>query len=113
MDYSLQKNKTIILKSSKKVRQISIENITYISCDSYLISIHLFNQQKPEIFSTSLKEIENELSYFHFLRINRNELINMKYFKSYHDNGSRNIILSTGSILSVSRRQWLKIKNYF
>jgi len=113
MDYSIQKGKTIILKSSRKVRQISIENIVYISCDSYLLSIHLFNQKRPEIFSKSLKDIEKELSDFHFLRINRNELINMKYFKSYFNNETREITLSTGTILSVSRRKWSDVKNYF
>jgi len=113
MDYSIQKGKTIILKSSRKVRQISIENIVYISCDSYLLSIHLFNQKKPEIFSKALKEIEIELSDFHFLRINRDELINMKYFKSYYNNKTRMITLSTGTILSVSRRKWSDVKNYF
>ena len=113
MDYSIQKGKTIILKSSRKVRQISIENIVYISCDSYLLSIHLLNQKKPEIFSKSLKDIEIELSDFHFLRINRNELINMKYFKSYYNNQTRKITLSNGIILSVSRRKWSDIKNYF
>jgi len=113
MDYSNQKNKTIILKSARKVRQISIENIVYISCDSYLISVHFFNQKNPEIFSKSLKDIEKELSGFHFLRINRNELINMRYFKSYHDNGSKKITLSTGITLSISRRKWATIKNYF
>lgn len=113
MDYSIQKGKTIILKSSRKVRQISIENIVYISCDSYLITIHFFNQTKPEVFSKPLKDIEKELSDFHFLRINRTELINMKYFKSYYDNGTKKITLSTGTTLSVSRRKWLAIKNYF
>ncbi len=113
MDYSNQKNKTIILKSSRITRQINIGNIVYISCDSYLISIHLINQKKSEIFSKPLKEIEKELSNFHFFRINRNELINMKYFKSYHNSASRKITLSTGKTLSVSRRKWLAIKNYF
>ena len=113
MDYSTQKGKTIILKSSRKVRQINIENIVYISCDSYLTSIYFFNQKSPEIFTKSLKEIEKELVDFHFLRINRNELINMKYFKSYYNGGLRKITLSTGKTLTVSRRKWALIKKYF
>ncbi len=113
MDYTIQKGKPIILKSSRKVRQINIENIVYISCDSYLLSVHFFNQKRTEVFSKPLKDIEKELSHFHFLRINRNELINMKYFKSYYNNESRKITLSTGTILSVSRRKWSMIKNYF
>jgi len=113
MDYSIQKGRTIILKSSRKIRQINIEDIVYISCDSYLISIHFVNQKKSEIFSKPLKEMEKELSNFHFLRINRKELINMKYFKSYNNNDSKKITLLTGLELSVSRRKWSTIKKYF
>jgi len=37
----------------------------------------------------------------------------MKYFKSYHNNGVRKITMSTGKILSVSRRKWNDFKNHF
>ena len=113
MDYTLQKGKTIILKSARRVRQISIENIVYICCDSYLLSIYLTSQEKPEIISKSLKEIEGELSDFLFFRISRKELINMKYFKSYHVNGERKITMANGALLKVSRRKWAEIKNLF
>ncbi len=113
MDYSIQKGKTIILKSSRKVRQVRIENILYISCDSYLISVYFYNQKEPEIFLKPLIEIEKELADYHFLRINRNELINMRYFKSYQNREFRKIILSTGKTLFVSRRKWSAIKKYF
>lgn len=113
MDYSIQKGKTIILKSARKVRQIGIENIIYITCDSYILSIVLTTQKKPETVSKSLKEIERELANFHFFRISRNEMINMKFFKSYHNNGSRKISMFNGKTLSVSRRKWSELKNYF
>jgi len=113
MDYTSQKGKTIILKSARRVQQISIEDILYITCDSYLLSIFLIHQKEPEIVSQSLKEIERELTNFHFLRISRNGLINLKYFKSYYINGSRKITMLNGDILQVSRRKWAAIKNYF
>jgi DNA-binding LytR/AlgR family response regulator len=113
MDYNIQKGKTIILKSARKVRQISVENIIYITCDSYILSITMTTQKKPETVSKSLKEIERELANFHFLRISRNEMINLKFFKSYHVNGARKITMSNGKSLSVSRRKWAELKNYF
>ncbi len=113
MDYTSQKGKTIILKSARRVRQISIEDIVHITCDSYLLSIYLAEQKEPEIVSKSLKEIERELANFHFLRISRNRLINLKYFKSYHINGARRITMFNGDTLPVSRRKWSEIKNYF
>ncbi len=113
MDYTSQKGKTIILKSARRVRQIGIEDIVYVTCDSYLLSFYLTHQKAPEIVSKSLKEIEKELINFHFLRISRNKLINLKYFKSFHINGARKITMLNGDILTVSRRKWTEIKNYF
>jgi len=112
MDYTIQKGKTIILKSPKNIRQISVGNIVFISCDSYILSINLISQNKPVMISKPLKELEEELSSFHFFRISRKELINMKYFKSYNKNGVRKITMSTGKILSVSRRKWNDLRKY-
>jgi len=67
MDYTIQKGKTIILKSPKNIRQISVENIVFISCDSYILSINLISQNKPVMISKPLNEIELELSKFFFL----------------------------------------------
>jgi len=113
MDYLSQKNKTIIIKSKRKVSQISIENIIYISYDSYLLCINLNGQSEPEIVANSLKEIEEELLKYHFFKINRNEIINMKYFKSYHLHGQRKVTMQNGKTLKVSRRRWTAIKNIF
>jgi len=110
MDYSIQKEKTIILRSASKVRQIFVENIVYISCDSYLVTLSLVNQKSPEIFSSSLKYLENQLDSFHFFRINRSQIINLKYFKYCHFDGSRKIKLTNGEDLVVSRRNWTAIK---
>ncbi len=112
MDYTIQKEKTIILRSASKVRQIFVENIIYITCDSYLISIALKNQKSPEIFSSSLKYLQSELDAFHFFRINRNQIVNLKYFKYCHFDGSRKIKLTNGEDLVVSRRNWTAIKRW-
>jgi len=47
MDYSNQKEKTIILKEKGKVHQIFIENIVYVECDGYISKIHTNDEQKP------------------------------------------------------------------
>ncbi len=48
VDYTIQIGKSIIIKSPKRVKQIGVENIIYISYDSFLISIFLRNRKKSE-----------------------------------------------------------------
>lgn len=83
MDYSNQKDKTIILKEKGKAHQIFIENIVYVECDGYLSKIHTNDEQKPVSCSVLLKEIEEKVDGYGFCRINRNTIVNLKYFKSY------------------------------
>ncbi len=112
MDYTIQRGKTIIIKSPKRVKQIGVEHIIYISYDSFLISIFLQNQKKPETIVGNLKEIEQELAGFRFKKINRNQLINLRHFRSYTLN-DRTITMASDVVLSASRRRLLELKKYF
>ena len=109
MDYSIQRGRTIILRSGKKVRQINIESIIYVSYDSFVISIFLQNQKRPETLVATLKEMEYQLTEFYFVRINRNQLVNLKYFRSI-SSGARNINLVNNISLDVSRRRMIELK---
>lgn len=112
MNYCSQRDKTIILKESRKISQFFIENIVYIECDSYLSIIHLNNTNKAETFSVSLKEFEKKFNDYCFFRVNRNILLNMKYFKSLVNSKTRHIAISNGEVMKVSRRNWHFFKLY-
>lgn len=108
-DYSIQKGKTILIKTSKRITQISIENIVYIECDSYLLSYYLNEGNKAITSTDSLKKIEEKLLGYNFLRINRNQLINMRYFRSYEIK-NKIITLLCGKTLNISRRRLNDLK---
>ena len=109
MNYSNQKGKTIILKTVKKGIQISIEDLIYIENDSYVLSYYLIHEETPIIISSSLKKVELELASYNFIRINRNQMINMKYFKSF-DARKKIVTLSNASSLPISRRKLSLLK---
>jgi len=109
MDYSNQKDKTIILEDKGKISQFNIENIIYFECDQYLSTIHLLNTIKTETFCKQLKNIEEELAKYGFLRVNRNILVNMKYVNNINRH-KRYLIMESGIELKVSRSKWHNVR---
>ncbi len=112
MNYSNQQNQTIVLKSAKQLRQFYVDQIMYISGSSYLSTIHLANSDKTETFSILLKQLEGKLASFGFLRINRNQLVNMKYFKQLKANQKRLIVLQNDKELCISCRKVPQVRQF-
>lgn len=110
MDYSKQRDKTIVLKEKGKTQQLFVENIVYIECNGYISTIHMNNGNKPETFSVLLKEIEKEVNGYGFCRINRNTLVNLKYFKSFVAGQKRCFVIENGTEMKISRRKWCIFK---
>jgi DNA-binding LytR/AlgR family response regulator len=106
MDYSNQKDKTIIVREKGKVHQIFFENIVYVECDGYVSKIHTNDELKPISCSVLLKEIEEKVEGYGFYRINRKTIINLKYFKSYISGKKRCFETTTEVKMKVSRRKW-------
>lgn|SRR5690554_6744548 len=112
MDYERQRNKTIIFSTKNEIFQFDIEDIIYIKCETYISFVKLVSEDKHYSFCKSLKEIEEMLETYGFLRINNNILVNMKYLKHCKNKPKRCIVLKNGIELVVSRRKWWALKNY-
>ena len=112
MDYSKQRDKTIILKEKGEISQFNIENIVYFECDQYLSTVHLFNTKETKTFCKQLKNIEEELTEYGFLRIFRNILVNMKYVDNINSR-KRCLIIKNGIELKVSRNKWHDVRDFF
>ncbi len=110
MDFSKQRDKTIVLKEKSKVRQFFIENIVYVECDGYVSTVHLNNGDEPESFAILLKEIEKEVNVYDFCRINKNTLVNLKYFHSFVSGRKRCFVTRNGIEMKISRRKWCVFK---
>ncbi len=112
MDFSKQRDKTIVLKEKGKVRQFFIENIVYVECDGYVSTVHLNNGDKPEFFAILLKEIEKKVNGYGFCRINRNTIVNLRCFKNFVAGQKRCFVVEDGTEMKVSRRRWCVFKKY-
>ncbi len=112
MDYSPEKDETIVLRENGQTKQVSVSDIIYIESKGYLSLVHLVDS-KDEIRSCKLlKEYKNNLTKFGFIRISRNILLNLRYFKSI-DFSNRSIILfNSNTQFQISRRKLLALKRF-
>ena len=73
-----------------------------------------FEGEKP-LIQKSLNYLESVLDETHFVRVNRQQIVNLNYIDKIDTwfNGKLKIILKTGEEIEVSRRQSQRIKNLF
>lgn len=111
MNYQAQSQNSIILNSKNLTIQVQIEEILYFQCDSYLVTVHFANDEPQFSYTSSLAKLEMQLSEFGFIRINKNQLVNMRYIKYFKRTPEMCIELKNEVVLKVSRRKWLYVKN--
>lgn len=98
-----QKEKKIILKERSANHFIRLDSITHLICDCYLTSVYT-HEGDVIVVAKLLKEFEEELLPYGFVRGNRNVLLNITHIKSCRNCGSRSVMLSGNVSIAVSRR---------
>jgi len=105
------KDRKIFIKDGEKRFFIQLDEIYLIeSLDNYT---RLFFQDKKALQRRSLRQWEEILDENIFFRINRTEIINIKYIQAINttDSGRLEVKLKTGELLEVSNRQSVRFKN--
>ncbi|HEY4324632.1 MAG TPA: response regulator [Mucilaginibacter sp.] len=101
----------IFVKDGQRYHFINWDNVHLIeSMDNYA---RLFFGDKKVFLKSSLNQLEKKLDEAVFFRINRAQIINMKFVEkiSGTSNGRIKITLKTGEALEASERQSVKFKN--
>ena len=107
----IAKDRKIFIKDGEKRFFIQLDEIYLIeSLENYT---RLFFQDKKAFQRRSLRQWEEILDENIFFRINRTEIINIKYIQAINttDSGRLEVKLKTGELLEVSNRQSVKFKN--
>ncbi len=102
-DFSEQLGKKLVLKSLL----INIQDIKYIYCEDYICTV--FYLDKKISVAKKLCKFETEFEGLGFFRINRAVLINLYHIAEF-DVTKKEIILTGGNVLSVSRRKLSEMK---
>lgn len=103
-DYNNQLNIRLRISEKNKSSWIEIENISYLICEGYLTRVHLICS-KTFTCSMLLKQFEEILAEFGFIRANRNTLVNYRHVNCLiFKKGKRSIFVNNFEI-KVSRRR--------
>ncbi|MBC8321796.1 MAG: response regulator transcription factor [Bacteroidetes bacterium] len=106
------KNKTLALKTSEKIYLLDVNDI--IRCEADRNYTYLFvNEQKKHIASQPMKEFEDILKEFGFIRIHKSHLINMAFIESFDKSDGGYVILKDKTELPVSRRKKNELLTFF
>jgi two-component system LytT family response regulator len=93
------------------IRFINIKDISHCQADGNYTMIHLVQPPKRELASKTLKDFEEHLSAFNFIRVHRSYLINLQYVKEYQrssfsdevDSDGGCVVMLNNAIIPVSR----------
>ena len=111
-DFSKQKEKKLPIKEKTQTSLLRYDEILYLECTGNLVFVFHTKNTTPYSYTNSLVSIETELAQFGFLRISHNRLVNM-YQAQNLNSKKHQISIGSDHILTVSRRKWQKIKDFF
>ena len=94
----------IILSTSEKINVVKIDEIVRCASDNYYTMFY-FTNGKRLLVSKTLKEQEELLSEYNFIRPHKSHLINVKYINSYLKSEGGMILMEDGTKIPVSRRK--------
>lgn len=101
---------TLVLKTQQGELHLQLKNILYIEGDRNYSNIHL-KQNKKELVSKTLSDLEELLETKGFFRCHKSYLVNRDHITS--DSNSFQIVLSNGISLPISRRKKDTFKNWY
>ncbi len=94
----------IAISTSEGIEFVPIKNILHIESKSNYSKIYL-PEDKTIMVSKILKDFEEMLSSYNFLRIHNSHLINLNYIKKYIRKHGGQVMLQDGTVIEISRRK--------
>ena len=104
-DFSKQIGKKISITEKTKTFYVNVEDITYISCNGTVSTIHVINEKKGYFATRRLKSFEADLGKYGFLPVNRHTLVNIKYLSCIWTEQGKKYVMINDVEIAVSRRK--------
>ena len=94
----------VAISTSEGIEFVPIKNILHIESKSNYSKIYL-PEDKTIMVSKILKDFEEMLLPYNFLRIHNSHLINLNYIKKYMRKNGGQVMLQDGTVIEISRRK--------
>lgn len=98
------KNQKIVLSTSDMIHVINVDDIIRCESDNYY-TYFFFTDGRKLLVSKTLKENEELLAPYNFIRPHKSHLVNLKFIKSYIRQDGGYILMNDGTKIPVSRRK--------
>jgi two-component system LytT family response regulator len=105
---SREKPSKIVLNTAEQIHVVDIDTIIRCESDNYYTRF-FFTNNKTLLISRTLKENEELLSEYGFIRPHKSHLVNLKYIKGYSKVDQGQILMTDGTLIPVSRRKREKV----
>ena len=83
---------------------VDVNDIIRCEADSNYTTVYLLDKSKI-IVSKNLKEFEDQLSHYDFMRVHHKHLINLKYLKEYVKGKGGQAIMTDNTAIDISARK--------
>lgn len=99
-----KENKKLVLKTAESIYVVGVTDI--ISCESSgNYTYFYFTNEKSILVSHTLKEYEEMLKEFSFLRVHQSHLVNLEHIKRYDKSDGGMLVMSNDKIVPVATRK--------
>ncbi|MCL2435128.1 MAG: LytTR family transcriptional regulator DNA-binding domain-containing protein [Lentimicrobiaceae bacterium] len=109
-DYNKQRSYKLPIREKSKISFIDISEILYLQCDGYLTTIYLIDNKNIGV-AKLLKQFEEELGKYGFLRANHHTLVNTQHINAIQISKQRRIIYIKEVEIQISRRKFYLFKD--
>lgn len=103
--YERYLTKQVYFNDGKNIEKLSVDEIYYVEANMKKICIR--KKEEECIVNCSLKDAEQLLSKYDFLKVHRSYIINLKYFKRLTRNS---VVLDNGVEVPVSKYRYPDVK---
>lgn len=104
-------DKRIVLKTQENIYVIYLKDVIRCQSEKNYTYFYFTNRERI-IVSKTLKEFDDLLSEFKFMRVHRSHLINLKYIDRFEKNDGGMVIMTDGTKVEVSHRKKDSLINY-
>ncbi|MDP4185411.1 MAG: LytTR family DNA-binding domain-containing protein [Bacteroidota bacterium] len=106
------KDKKVVLKTSDSIFIVSINTIIRCASD-YSYTTFYLTSGETIVVSKTLKDIEDLLGNYGFIRVQQSHLVNLQYVAQFSKREGSMLIMSDGSKIPVPQRRRQFIVDYF
>lgn len=102
----------IAVPVSEGLEFIKVKDIVYAQSQNNY-SLLILNDGEQLLFSKTLKDVEQTLKKYYFIRIHQSYLINPNYMKKYFRNDGGSVLMENGKTLPISQSKKESIASVF